>query len=146
MLRLQSEIQCITRVDQTWKQTIRSATVNCCLLMIHIHKQIYFLSYQMKSLAPPTASKCGSLKVRHMWGFKKCNLSHAVLPCYQENDQRSNSVRSADIKEEKKITSANEVPPGEPCLCIQMTCWRIQQLNVLKYWGHGVVLMVFQSN
>lgn len=84
----------------------------------------------MKSQVPPSPSKCGQLKARDMWGFKKLNLSHAVLPRYQENDQRSNSVRSADIKQEEKITSANEVPPGEPCLCIQMTCSRIQQLNV----------------
>lgn len=62
------------------------------------------------------------------------------------DDQRHHSVCSTDIKGKKWFTFANEIPPGEPWPRISMTHSRIQQSHVQIYWGHGVVLIVCQSD
>lgn len=95
-----------------------------------------------QSLQPPNA---GYFE-RYKWCFKKLIPSYAVWPRYRGNDQRPNSVCSADIKRK------NNLPPQMKYLLESHVCafkwldressnWMSRNIE-----GTGVVLIVFQSN
>lgn len=94
------------------------------------------------NLQPPNAGYFN----RYKWCFKKLIPSYAVWPCYRGNDQRPNSVCSADIK------GKNNLPPQMKYLLESHVCafkwlapessnWMSRNIE-----GTGVVLIVFQSN